>query len=70
MKYAVSPKQGDAKVKSEKLAVTRGALAFLHNAVKDDYSAQDEDDIVVAEMERKVVGAVQVSSASADRRSI
>ena len=69
-KYAAFHKQCDAKVKSEKLAMTRDALAFLQNAVKDDYSAQDEDDIVAEEIERKVVGAVLILSTSADRRSI
>jgi hypothetical protein len=57
-KYSTYPAQCDAKVKSERLAMTRDALAFLQNAVKDDYSAQDEEKIMVEEMERRVVDAL------------
>jgi hypothetical protein len=57
-KYSTYPAQCDAKVKSEKLAMTRDALAFLQDAVKDDYSAQDEEKLMAGEMERRVVGAL------------
>ncbi|KAF3042837.1 hypothetical protein E8E11_005366 [Didymella keratinophila] len=53
-KYSAYPAQCDVKVKNEKLAMTRDALAFLHNAVKDDYSAQDEEVLMAEKIERRV----------------
>lgn len=68
-KYSAFPAQCDAKVKSEKLVMTRDALAFLQNAVKDDFSHQDEEVLMVEEMVRKRVGFVRVLSGSTDRCS-
>lgn len=68
-RYSAFPAQCDAKVKSEKLVMTRDALAFLQNAVKDDFSPQDEEVLMVEEMARKRVGFVRVLSGSTDRCS-
>lgn len=66
-KYSASPAQCDAKVKSEKLAMTRDALAFLQEAVEGDVSRQDEDLLMAEEMARTRVGFVRVLSGSTDK---
>lgn len=66
-KYCKYPAQCDAKIKNEKLAMTRDALMFLQNAVKDDFSLQDEERLMAEELERRSVGARPVSRVYADR---
>lgn len=69
-KYHAYPAQCDAKLKNEKLAMTRDALSFLQNAVEDDYSIQDEEQVMAEEMQRRVVGVLFVLSTSADQCSV
>lgn len=57
VKYAMYPAQCDAKLKSEKLAITRDALAFLQNAAKAESPTQDEARIVAEEIQYSRVGA-------------
>ncbi|KAF3043972.1 hypothetical protein E8E12_002913 [Didymella heteroderae] len=52
-KYSAYPLQCDAKIKSEKLAMTRDALTLLQDAVKDDFSTQDREELMVEETKRK-----------------
>ncbi|UPX18898.1 uncharacterized protein EKO05_0009181 [Ascochyta rabiei] len=40
-RYFAYPAQCDAKIKSEKLAITRDVLSFLQSAVRDDFTPDD-----------------------------
>jgi hypothetical protein len=68
-KYATYPAQCDARIRSERLGITKDALTFLQNAVTDHFSAQDEEELMAEEMKRSV-GALLILSKSADRSSI
>lgn len=49
-KYFAYPAQCDAKIRSEKLSVTREVLTFLQNAVKDEYTAEDGEQLMAKEL--------------------
>ncbi|KAF2631054.1 hypothetical protein BU25DRAFT_481521 [Macroventuria anomochaeta] len=61
-KYFAYPAQCDAKIKSEKLAVTRDVLTFLQSAVWDDFTPEDDEKVMREELETRRVGAFQLSS--------
>lgn len=65
-KYFAYPAQWDAKIKGEKLAVTRGDLTFLHSAVRDDFTPEDHELILKEELEGRRVGEFHVSGVRAD----
>ena len=56
-KYFAYPAQIDAKLKSEKLGVTRDDLTFLQSAVKDDFLPDDEEKIKKEALESRRVGS-------------
>ncbi|KAJ4379582.1 hypothetical protein N0V86_004763 [Didymella sp. IMI 355093] len=53
-KYFTYPAQCDARIKSEKLGMTKDALMFLQNAVTDQFSAQDEEELMAEELKRNI----------------
>lgn len=56
-KYFAYPAQCDARIRNEKLAVTRDALILLQNAVRDDFTPEDDERMMKEEREFRRVGS-------------
>jgi hypothetical protein len=65
-KYFAYPAQCDAKIKSEKLGVTRDVLTLLQSVVKDDFTPEDDEKIKAEMLESKRVSAFRGLSVYAD----
>lgn len=65
-RYYAYPARCDAEIGRERLAVTKGALRFLQDAVADDFTPRDGEELMAREMERRSVGALALSGMSAD----
>lgn len=65
-RYAAYPAQCDAKVKSERLAVTRETMQLLQSVMRDDYSPEDNDTIRADSLERKRVGMCVIPNMKTD----
>lgn len=54
-KYLTYPLQCDKRVNSEKLAVSKEALLYLQDAIRDTYTAEDFDNIMAESLQYKPV---------------
>ena len=65
-KYFAYPAQCDAKIKSEKLGVTRDVLMLLQSVMKDDFTLEDDEKIKVETLESRRVSVYRGLSVCTD----
>src|SRR5690242_6789183 len=65
-RYAAYPAQCDAKVKSERLTVTKEAMQLLQSVMRDDCSSEDYEKIRADSLERRRVGACIIPNVKTD----
>ena len=65
-KYSAYPAQCDAKIRSEKLVVTRDVLTVLQSAMTDDFTPEDDEKIMTEALESRRVGMFLALNINAD----